>query len=231
MLDAQLDGDAAKRLRSALLNWWFTSHRGSDAQPPSVTDMLQWAESHSRPLLAIAEPDVARAVLEALSRRLDGKPAAGATATQKRANLVTALSWAVEQGYLESNPVQAVRWRAPRAAQQVDRRVVVNPQQARSLLDAVWETLPSGPRLVAFFGLLYFSALRPEEAVNVREQDLWLPVEGWGRVVLHKAAPEVDRQWTDGNSRRQERQLKHRAQGETRPVPVPPARTADSTPP
>jgi hypothetical protein len=42
-------------------------------------------------------------------------------------------------------------------------------------------------------------------------------------MTLDKAAPETGRQWSDSDSRRDERELKHRAVGETRRVPVPPA--------
>lgn len=52
----------------------------------------------------------------------------------------------------------------PKGKRKVDKRAVPNPIQARSLLNAVKETKRSGPRLVAFFGTMYFAALRPEEA-------------------------------------------------------------------
>ena len=50
---------------------------------------------------------------------------------------------------------------------QVDRRSVVNPRQARALLEAVRAQQPSGPRLVAFFAVMYYAGLRPEEAINL----------------------------------------------------------------
>lgn len=43
--------------------------------------------------------------------------------------------------------------------------------------------------------------------------------QGW--MTLDRAAPEIDRQWTDTGDRRAERHLKHRAVGDTRRVPVP----------
>jgi integrase len=108
----------------------------------------------------------------------------------------------------------------------IDRRSVVNPAQARALLAAV-ETMPrSGRRLVAFFGSIYYAALRPEEAVELLEANLDLPAEGWGWIVLEGAAPEVDKQWSNSGIRHESRELKHRAVGETRRVPSPPALTA-----
>ena len=32
--------------------------------------------------------------------------------------------------------------------------------------------MPSGPRLVAFFAIIYYAALRPEEAVNLRKDNI-----------------------------------------------------------
>jgi hypothetical protein len=100
--------------------------------------------------------------LEAIATKLDGSRAAGSTATVKRANFSTALSYAVERGLLPSNAVKTLKWRAPKSTDLVDRRVVVSPAQARHLLSQVGKTPRSGPRLVGFFGLIYYSALRPE---------------------------------------------------------------------
>lgn len=96
----------------------------------------------------------------------------------------------------------------------------MNPVQARTLLAAVGQEQRSGPRLVAFFAVMYFAALRPEEAVNLRVQNLALPETGWGDLHLEGATPHTGRQWTDSGKIRDERQLKHRAQGETRTVPA-----------
>jgi hypothetical protein len=39
-------------------------------------------------------------------------------------------------------------------------------------------SVPAVPPRPAFFGLMYFSALRPEEVANVRSHNLALPAEG-----------------------------------------------------
>lgn len=133
------------------------------------------------------------------------------------------MSYAVELGLLADNPVRAIKWKAPKSVQVVDRRSVVNPDQARHLLKTVAITPRSGDKLMAFFACMYYSALRPEESVNVRERWLDLPPgDGWGWMTLDRAAPETGRQWSDTDSRRDERELKHRAVGETRRVPIPP---------
>lgn len=223
MLNGRIDIDEAKAMRSALLNWGYnTRRRGTPEQPPDVTDLLAWAARSSRSLAEITRPDVIRRVLQAVSSKLDGTAAAGATTKLKRVVLSNALSYAVELGLLDANPVASIKWTAPRVSKMVDRRAVVNPDQARALLDAVATTPTSGHLLVAFFASMYYSALRPEEAASLRADNLELPDgEEWGWMTLDRAAPETDQQWSDTGHRRHERQLKHRAVGDSRRVPVP----------
>ena len=223
MLDEKLDDSDAKALRSALLNWAYTARRGSPEQLEDVTRWLDWVARHSRPLSTIARPETARAALEALASKLDGTRAAGRTTSVKRANLVGALGYAVEIGLLSENPIQKIKWKAPKSTGGVDRRSVINPDQAATLLDAVAHTPTSGPKLVAFFACMYYAALRPEEAVNLRASWLTLPDgDGWGWMTIEEAAPETGKQWSDTGSRRDQRGLKHRAVGDARRVPVHP---------
>jgi integrase len=140
--------------------------------------------------------------------------------------LVNAAEYAVERRLLSRNPITNLAWKAPRTVQTVDRRVVVNSAQAVALLDAVAIEKPSGARLIAFFGVMYYAALRPGEASTLRKTNLALPTHGWGELVLEASTPAAGAAWTDSGRRREERQLKHRARGETRVVPSPPALTA-----
>jgi integrase len=104
--------------------------------------------------------------------------------------------------------------------------VVVNPGQARELLAALAHVggrdSDRGRRLMAMFGCLYYAALRPAEAVNLRESDCELPAYGWGRIHLSKTTPEVGRRYTDSGALHDSKGLKHRPDDEVRPVPIPP---------
>jgi integrase len=104
----------------------------------------------------------------------------------------------------------------------VDRRVVVSPAQAAALLTAAGQLGQRGEHLKTFFAALYYAALRPSEAVMLRQADLHLPKSGWGRIVLSASASRAGRAWTDDGTARQERGLKHRAGNETRTIPIPP---------
>ena len=128
---------------------------------------------------------------------------------------------------MQSNPLSRVRCkRGKRAVQEVDRRVVVNPRQARELLTALTYVggyeRASGRRLKAFFGCLYYAAMRPGEALGLRRSDCTLPASGWGRIELAETRPTAGKAWTDSGEAHDRRGLKQRASGEVRIVPIPP---------
>jgi len=79
------------------------------------------------------------------------------------------------------------------------RRVVVNPHQARELLVAVTYVGRSwrGRHLRAFFACMYFAALRPGEVKALRTEGCFLPATGWGRLTLSRSRPQSNRRWTD----------------------------------
>jgi hypothetical protein len=69
---------------------------------------------------------------------------------------------------------------------------------------------------------MYYSALRPAEAATLRRTNLLIPTEGWGELLFEFSTPTAGAPWTDSGARREERQLKHRAKCEIRPIPCPP---------
>lgn len=217
------DDDA---LRKALTAWAFNQRADPSQAPNEVRVALAWLSRSTRNVGDLGQPAVTRAALDALTRKADGTTAAPATIQRQRGVLVNVGEYAVERGLLSRNPVTALAWKAPRTVKTVDKRVVVNPAQARALLDAVRGQKPSGRQLVAFFGALYFAGLRPAEAATLRKANLSLPAEGWGELLLEASTPAAGASWTDSGRRREERQLKHRARGETRVVPCPPELTA-----
>jgi integrase len=101
--------------------------------------------------------------------------------------------------------------------------VVASPAQVSALLDAVTR---SRPEMTAFFGCLYYAALRPEEAVALRLADCYLPGSGWGMLRLAAATPRTASAWTNSGTSHEQRGLKHRPDGAIRMVPVPPALAA-----
>jgi integrase len=94
--------------------------------------------------------------------------------------LGNAMEYACETGVLPFNPLKKVKWTKPRTLRTIDPRVVINSDQARQFLAAVASQGTRGQRLAAFFGCLYYGALRPEEAIDLRRDEnlISLPATG-----------------------------------------------------
>jgi len=193
-------------------------------RPAEIAAALDWLERASLPVPELEKPRNVRTALDALTIRLDGKAAAATTIRRKRAVFYNVLDYAAELEELSANPLDRVKWKPPKVAEVVDRRVVVNPGQARELLTAVtyvgrpWR----GRHLRAFFACMYFAALRPGEVKALRKDGCYLPASGWGRLTLSSSRPQSNRRWTDSGEGYDDRGLKHRADDDTRPVPIPP---------
>jgi integrase len=216
-----------KLIRKALSRWAFnTVQRGAKDTPAEVGSALRWVAGHTRTVGDLGKPEVLRPLLDGLTVKLDGTPAASSVVSRRRKIFNTAVEYAVELKLLPLNPVPALKWKMPKAVHTVDRRSVANPAQARTLLEAVGELQRSGPRLVAFYACLYYAGLRPEEAAALNKRHLDLPEVGWGWLHLDRAEPHAGKEWTDSGKNRDRRQLKQRERGETRNAPCPPELTA-----
>lgn len=183
---------------------------------------MKWVERNTVDLSELTKASLVRQVLDALATTLDGREASAATVSSKRAVFSCALRYAVELGRFDAHPMDKVKWSAPKITDEMDRRVVPNPAQARRLLDATEETTPE---LAAFFGAMYYAALRPEEALNLREHEYERPKEegGWGWLHLTGSVVVVGKGWNDDDQEDEYRGLKHRPKKAVRDVPAPPA--------
>jgi integrase len=219
-------------------------------QPRDIASALRWLEKASMPLPEMKETKHVRTGLDALALTLDGTAASAETIRRKRSVFYNLLEYGVELEEFESNPIDRVAWTRPKVSNSVDRRVVVNPRQARELLTAltyVGGRRNRGARMRAMFACMYFGALRPAEAVGLRQSNCHLPARcgscgadlttappasrdcaheqvvcGWGLLTLEKSRPQAGKQWTDSGEAHDDRGLKHRAKDETREVPIPP---------
>ncbi|MGN9845062.1 tyrosine-type recombinase/integrase [Nonomuraea sp. H19] len=225
-------------LRTAMRRWAFNTKQRDEA-PEEMANVLVWLAKHTRPVSDLSEAAALRAMLDTATSRLNGKPAATSTIRRHKTILQNALDYAVELKLFDSNPIKSLKWKPVKVTYEVDRRSVVNPTQARRLLAEVEAQKPSGKRLVAFFGAMYYAALRPEEAVNLREDNIIIPervknaetgqmeepANDWGELHFSHAAPFAGREWTDDGGLRERRPLKHRDEGVIRVVPCPPPLT------
>ena len=212
-------------LRKSLHRAFNRNTRDSEHEP-DVQEALVRIQRASRDVGSLADPDVLRKVLRAIDLKLDGDRASTNTVRLRRVALNNAIEYAIERRLLSENPLNSVKTKRRKSVvKQVDPNAVVNPAQARALIEAVRTLGKPGPPLVAFFGLMYYSALRPEEAASLKKENLSLPEHGWGDLHLSAARPEISPEWTDSGNAGEERSLKHREDDEGRTVPCPPALT------
>ncbi|MEV0602310.1 tyrosine-type recombinase/integrase [Streptomyces sp. NPDC050315] len=222
----------AKTLRMALRGWAFqmvrddagelAPRKGVETPPDDIARALAWVAGASLKVVDVAQSENLRRALNAVSLKLDGKRAADNTIRRKRTALSNALRYAVERELLTKHPLSAIDWNPPPTDGEVDFEYVPEPQQARQLLQAVQEQGARGEHLYAFFGCLYYAAMRPSEIATLKKHNCKLPQTGWGELVLANSRPEVGSGWTDDGKSYEERGLKRRARRATRPVPIPP---------
>jgi integrase len=211
-------------LRRALRQYALVPSSRTLPRPIEVAAALGWLDRASLPLAELEKPRNVRLALDALTIRLDGTSAAATTIHRKRSVFYNVLDYAAELEELSANSLDRVNWKPPKVAEVVDRRVVVNPHQARELLTAVtyvgrpWR----GRHLRAFFACMYFAALRPAEVKALRKEGCDLPESGWGKLTLSRSRPQSNKRWTDSGKAFDDRGLKHRPENDTRSVPIPP---------
>lgn len=211
-----------RELRRALYSYAFNMNRWSEEAPEEVRRILAWVEAHTVNMSALDDPLLLRKVLTGFTLRLDGQPAAASVVRRKRAIFHNSLGFAVEARRLAVNPLPQVQWAIPAPVEQMDPGCVVNPRQARLLIDAVAEQGDRGKHLRAFFGCLYHAGLRPGEAVWLRQNNCDLPLTGWGALHLDGSRPRVGSSWTDSGTAHDVRGLKWRPRKDVRHVPIPP---------
>ncbi|MFF1295611.1 MULTISPECIES: tyrosine-type recombinase/integrase [unclassified Streptomyces] len=215
-------------VRTALREYAFNARRRQDASP-EVATILKWVERNTLTMAAWEDPAKVDEVLQALGSKLDGTRAAASSIKRNRRILNVAMEYAVKHRILRANPLPKGRGAAPKTSSAIDKRALLNPEQAARLLDWVRRRPRGGKRLHAFFATMYYAGPRPEEVVAMGVADVRLPGEDaedqWCELLFHTAQPEVGKNWTDDGEIHEERGLKGRASDDTRVVPGHPSLT------
>jgi len=191
---------------------------------------LDWISRASIAADQLKQASMTRKALSILkeARRREGDVTA-VTFRRRRGVLSNYYSYLIEEGVLEYNPLDKVKRTEKQLAKSVapvDKEVAFGPEVALELLTALTYVgsykRARGRRLVVFFALIMFGALRNEEALGLRIGDCQLPESGWGRLTLRKTKPTAGKDWTDTGDIHDDRGLKGRDEDEDRPVPIPP---------
>ncbi|MCL8017696.1 tyrosine-type recombinase/integrase [Streptomyces sp. AS02] len=194
-----------------------------------MATVLKWVERNTLTMAAWEDPAKVEEVLRAVDSKLDGTRAAASSVKRNRRILNVAMGYAVKHKVLRANPLPKGRGAAPKTSSAVDKRSLLNPEQAARLLGWVRRRPRGGQRLHAFFATMYYAGPRPEEVVAMKVADVRLPdesaVDQWSELLFHTAQPEVGKNWTDDGGIHEERGLKGRAADDTRVVPGHPSLT------
>ncbi|MHB8341987.1 MAG: tyrosine-type recombinase/integrase [Mycobacteriales bacterium] len=177
---------------------------------------------HSLPLSTV-DGAVIDTVLTAFAFRLDtGNPVKPSVLNRRRSVLGGFFRHTVRRGWLATDPMTQSDWTRPPSSAHLGSALLPTAPQARTLLDAIRTTGRAGAGLAPFFATLYYAGLRPSEARGLRPEDLDLPAEGWGQIIVRGGLTSTARRYTDDGARVAQRGLKWRSSTATRHVPIPP---------
>lgn len=132
----------------------------------AVADFLAWCGAAGVPDLPRIQPLHVATWVEQLSR-----DHAAPTVKQRLAAVRHLFDWLVTGQVVPTNPAAAVR--GPRHAVRVGKTPVLDPAEARRLMDAINPTTPVGLRDRALIGLMVYGFARVGAAVAMRVEDVY----------------------------------------------------------
>ena len=132
----------------------------------AVGDFLGWLEEHGgTSITATASLHVAAYVEEL------GRSHSAPTVKQRLAAIRNMFDWLTSGGVLPFNPASAVR--GPKHSARVGRTPVLDPQEARQLLDSIDVSTPAGLRDRALIAMMVYSFARVGAALGMKVEDVF----------------------------------------------------------
>ena len=133
-----------------------------------------------------------------LARTLDGTPKASVTARRYRTTIRTMLTAAVEQKLCDEVvwPKHSQRRTSQKVAVAVETSELPTLAQATAALDRMRNHQPASEGLRVLGYLMYLAGLRPSEARALHVEDLELPDEGWGSILVRRAITDAGKDFT-----------------------------------
>jgi site-specific recombinase XerD len=132
----------------------------------AVGEFLAWCESKGVSSLAAVRPLHVAAWIE-----LQGREVAAPSVKQELAAVRHLFGWLVIGQVVPVNPASSVR--GPRYVVRVGKTAVLEPAEARALLDSIDATTPAGLRDRALISLMVYSFARIGAAVGMKVEDVY----------------------------------------------------------
>ena len=210
---------------SELRHWLYEVAFNPNVELDEDSPEARWLNRYSLGLSEIGAGELEVALSRGLLKR-DGKMVAATTASRRKNLLSTVLKAAVRRKLIPANPMDAVEWRNPRSSKRLDIATVPSAAEIDALVELVAASDGDDARYAAMFELMGLAGLRPSEVAGLRPADLSLPLSGWGLIRLGRATASPGERYTTADGPFETKELKHRAVGDVREVPLPP-RTVD----
>ncbi|GGS10524.1 MULTISPECIES: hypothetical protein [Streptomyces] len=118
----------------------------------------KWVERNSLPVSVWEDPEKVDEVLRVIDTRLDGKQAAAWSRKRNRRILNVAMKYAIRRRILRVSPLPKGKesTAVAKTMNAVDKRSLLNPEQAAAILDWIRRRPRGGKRLHAFFATWYY---------------------------------------------------------------------------
>jgi len=160
---------AGERAQLRFLEFFAASIRNAHtrrAYAGAVGEFLAWCEGRGVASIAAVQPLHVAAYIEALSRARSAP-----TAKLRLAAIRRLFDWLVVGQVMPHNPAAAVR--GPSHSVRRGKTPVLDPTEARQLLDAIDISTPAGLRDRALIGLMVFSFARVGAALGMKVEDVY----------------------------------------------------------
>ncbi|MDY8111076.1 site-specific integrase [Fulvimarina sp. 2208YS6-2-32] len=133
----------------------------------AVGEFLVWCEAHSVASIAVVQPLHVAAYIEELTRERSAP-----TAKQRLAAIRALFDWLVVGQAVPVNPVASVR--GPSHSVRRGKTPMLDPSEARQLLDSIDVSTPAGLRDRALIGLMVYSFARIGAALGMAVGDVYV---------------------------------------------------------
>ena len=162
-------GEADERARTRFLEFFAVHIRNPNTRRSymrSAAEFSAWCETRGVAALAAVQPIHVAAWIEEL-----GATHAVPTVKQRLAGIRALFDWLVIGQVMPANPASSVR--GPRHIVRRGKTAVLDPAEARQLLDAIDVSKPVGLRDRALIGLMVYSFARVGAALSLKGEDLY----------------------------------------------------------
>ncbi len=161
---------AGERAQIRFLEFFAAQIRNTNtrrAYARAVGDFLAWCEGRGVHTLSAVQPLHVAGYIEILSRERSAP-----TAKQHLAAIRNLFDWLVMGQVVPANPAASVR--GPSHSARSGKTPVLDPEEARRLLDAIDVSTPIGLRDRALIGLMAFSFARVGAAIAMKVEDVYV---------------------------------------------------------